>query len=361
MEKIIDILKGIVFKIIPSPNDSDADTAKKIIWYAFFGCILALFIVSWLIFLALTFSTETVKVPNIENENIYKALQKLSEKRLVANVNPKYSENLKEGIVFSQTPRPGAYVKKGRIINFSVSLGNISMALKDFRGYSTPEFYEFIKLEYPDGKIPFLIEESVYEFSDTVEKGKIIKQNPEDGTPIKNVTKLSLVISNGPKDKDYKVLPKFVGKKIDDLTNDLVKLEILYTFKYNLVRYKKEDGVVSAQSIAENAIVEDLIKGNKILELTVNKYFFMGKDKITSTYNIEIPKKPIPFLLEIKSVNIDSSEKKIISLKMKGGVDFPVPYSIAAFSKINVYINGALFKAVDLTEEEKKNQKDGQK
>ena len=202
MEKIKELLKKITSTIIIKPDDSETDRAKKLIWYAFFGSIVALFVVSWIIFVLLTFNNDTVKVPNIEKENIYVALKKLSERRLVANVSPKYSDNYGEGVVFSQNPMAGLYVKKGRVINFSVSLGDLSFALKDFRGFFLAEFYQFLKETYPNGKTPFKVIPAIYEFSDTIEKGKIIRQIPEDGTPIKNVKEIKLWVSNGIKDKE---------------------------------------------------------------------------------------------------------------------------------------------------------------
>ena len=287
-------------------------------------------------------------------QNIYIALKKLSEKRLVANANPKYSEIYKEGVVFSQSPISGTYVKKGRIINFSVSLGNMKMSLKDFRGVSLPEFYEFLKIEYPNEKFPYKIATFVYEFSDTIEKGKIFKQEPVDGTPIKNVTELKLWVSNGIKDKEYKVLPKFIGKKAGDVTTDLANCELLYTFKYNLVKFKKDDEIITEQSIGENAIIDDIVKENKILELTINKYFEIEKEKITGTFTLEIPKKPIPFLIDVRGIGGEKIEKSLLKLKMKGGVLFPIPYSLKLHTKLNVYINGTLYKEVDLIEEEKR-------
>ena len=73
------------------------------------------------------------------------------------------------------------------------------------------------------------------------------------------IKKLKLWVSNGKKDKDYKLVPNFVGKKVGDLTSDFYNLELLYNYKYELVKNKNEDGIIISQSIGENAIIEDII------------------------------------------------------------------------------------------------------
>ena len=46
MEHFKEIVQNIISKIMISSRDSDTDRAQKIIWYAFFGSIILLFIVS---------------------------------------------------------------------------------------------------------------------------------------------------------------------------------------------------------------------------------------------------------------------------------------------------------------------------
>ncbi|OHD13309.1 MAG: hypothetical protein A2086_02800 [Spirochaetes bacterium GWD1_27_9] len=353
MKHFKEVFKKFLANIVINTEDSDIDRAKKIIWYVFFGSIGVLILVSWIIFVTLTFTTDIVKVPNIEKDNIYVALKKLSERKLVANVSPKFSEMYSEGTVFTQSPIQGSIVKVGRRVSFSVSLGSQKKALQDFRGYSIMEFWEFLSKEYPDNKIPYKIETPLYEFNEKVEKGKIIRQEPKDGTQTKNVKTLKLWVSNGKKEGNPKTLKSYIGQKIDAASKEIAGFELNYNYVFNIVKEQNKDMVITEQSIGEGAIIDDVIKEGKVLTFTVNKYFIIENEKITSTYLLDLPKKPINYKVEIKLKSTDGVEKTIYELKTKGGISVPVPYSTKINAKLTVYIDGGLYKELVMTDESK--------
>jgi serine/threonine-protein kinase len=165
MNFFLDAFNNFLSKVLIQPNDLEVVKAKKIIWYAFFGSIGIIIIISWLIFVTFTFTANNVKVPNLKNDSIYVAIGKLSDKYLVADANPKYSEIYNEGTVFDQNPKPGSIVKKGRLVSFSVSLGQPQTSLPDFRGLTLFELVDYFEERYPNIKIPFKINAPIYEFS----------------------------------------------------------------------------------------------------------------------------------------------------------------------------------------------------
>lgn len=59
--------------------------------------------------------------------------------------------------------------------------------------------------------------EQIYETSDLVEEYDIISQNIKEGTLVKEVDKLTVVVSSGPNYDKEIILPSFIGKNVDDV------------------------------------------------------------------------------------------------------------------------------------------------
>jgi beta-lactam-binding protein with PASTA domain len=233
MEHFKEILQNILSAVVISPSDSDSDRALKIIWYAFFGSIIVLVIISWLLFVMLTFTNENVKVPYIENDTLYTALGKLSDRGLVANAAPKYTDEYDTGVVYRQSPNQGSIVKQGRTVTFNVSLGPRKSALPDFRGFTRFELMDYLNETYPDiEELPYDFNAPLYEFNDEIEKGRIIKQEPPESTPIQNVKKVTFWFSNGPADYSAPVLANYVGRNLDEVSEELAELEIYYGYDF---------------------------------------------------------------------------------------------------------------------------------
>jgi beta-lactam-binding protein with PASTA domain len=349
MEYFKEIISNIISAIIIKPEDSETDKAKKIIWYVFIAAPILLIIVASIIFVTFTFSTDIVTVPNLGGSNIYKALEKLSEKKLVANVSAKYSETIEEGIVFSQNPIQGSPVKKGSSVSLSVSLGTQKVNIPDLKGIALIDLDLFLSKEYPNSKIPFKIAPPVYETNDSIEKGIIFKQDPAEGTSIKKAKLVKIWVSNGRKDGEIETLKNYKGKKFDEITGELSGLELLFTFKYELINDKDKDGIIINQSINEGTQISDIINQNKILILTVNKYQYINNEKISGIKNIEIPRKALKYLLEIKIKN-DMEENTVLKLYTKGGVSVPIPYQAKSNGKLIINIDGNFYKEDILSE-----------
>jgi beta-lactam-binding protein with PASTA domain len=335
----------IVSAVIINPRDSEIVKAKKIIWYSAIGSILVLFIVSWIIFQLFSFSSDKVKVPMINGDNIYEALNKLSEKNLVARVSTRFSDKYNAGEVYAQNPRQGSVVKRGRVVSFSVSLGPRNASLPDFTGLTMFELEDLLDQKYPQGKIPYKFDNPVYEFNDTVEKGRIIRQEPKDGTPIYSVKKVKFWVSNGIKQEHAKTIGEYKGKKIDDVAQILADLEVPYTYDFQIVDDKSQDMIVTDQSIGSGTLVDEIIRENKILMLKVNQYKEIDGEKIRGTYLLDLPKKPLPYLLEVK-LKISNREKTILKRKIKGGVAIPVLYNTKDKASLIFFIDNSYYKEV---------------
>jgi len=346
------LISNILNKIMINPKDSDVVKAKKIIWYTFFGSFLIVLIVSWIIFSVFTVFDNEVKVPMIVGDDIYEALTKLSEKKLIAVVTQRHSDKYEAGIVFRQRPSGGEKVNKGRPVSFFVSLGSIKSSLDDYVGLTLFELEDFFDKNYENGKPPFKIEKYIYEFNNDVEKGRIFKQEPSEGTPLYKVKKVKLWISNGIEDKEEKLLKNYVGKNIEEVSKELSDMELTYSYDFSLVQDKDKDMIITDQSIGEGKLISEIIEEGKVILFKVNKYEYIDGEKIKGTYLLDLPKKALPFMLEVKIRTGNSKEKTILKRELKGGVSIPVPYSAKKDSLLIIYIDGNYEKEITLKIEE---------
>jgi len=351
MKRFVEIFKKFLDKVIIQPTDSENEKAIKIIWYSIFAGIIILFIISWLIFFIFTFNDDKVKVPLLKGDDVYSALDKLYERNLVSNVKAYFTDDYDIGIVYRQDPGQGSIVKRGRSVTFFVSRGPKKASLPDFSGFSLFDLEDYLKKEFGDSKVPYSFELPSYEFNETIQKGRIIRQSPEQGTSLKKVKKVKLWISNGVKDEKVKILKNYTGKNIEDVSKDLGDLEILYSYKFDFVDSKDQDMIITEQSIGEGKPIDEIIEENKVLIFVINKYRYANDEKIKSTYLLDLKKMAVPVNIEVKIKN-ENKERSVIKLKSKGGVSIPVPYTAKKETKMMVYYDGKLENEINLFTED---------
>jgi len=338
----------ILSKFLTKKEDTDIIKAKKSIRITFIISILAIFIIAWLIFVFFTFPQEIVKVPNIENDNIYKALSKLADKKLIPQPIAKFSETYKEGVVFNQKPVAGNFIKNGREVSFNVSLGSSNNGLPDFRGFKLFDFDNYLKDKFPNNDYDFKILLPKYEFNDQFLAGEIISQEPAEGTYLKSIDNVKFVVSLGVKKGNVELLPNFVGKNINDLSNDSIKIK--WTFIYKIIENNKNNLLITEQSLSEGLPINNLIKNGNTLIFTVNKYNIMGnKNKIVDFKYVDLPYNAIPYEVEFKIREKNRlTEESILKITTFGGVSIPLEYSAEMDPKFFMYINGTFSKEIDI-------------
>jgi len=234
-------------------------------------------------------------------------------------------------------------------------LGNKDNALPDFRGFNLFELEDSLFKKF-NGKVPFEIENPVYEYNSEVEKGRIIKQMPKDGIPINNVKKLKMWISNGHKQEGALVLKNYVGKNIEIVSKELSDLELFFNCDFDIVKKRDQDMTITNQSIGEGKLISEILEEQKVIVFRVNKYLEKeDNEDFKGTYLLDLPKKPIPYSLEVKIQQGKSREKSIKKLNTKGGVSLPILYYAKNDSKLLVYIDNKLYNTITLRDELKKN------
>ncbi len=344
------LFQRVIGIILISGSDSETDKVKKIVWYTFTGGIILMFLIAWVFFVVFTFSEKNLKVPQINGCDQYDAMQKLFEKKLIANPIPIYTDNYPFGTVFDQTPKAGEPVKKGRVIHFSISLGPEENALGDYRGDNYLQAIDIINLRYPGENKPFKIDPPVFEFSDTVAKWNIISQNPPENTLFRSVDRLQFVVSNGPQIQGSVTLDDFNGKKFSDIIPVLESYEIKFTFEYTLTDNRNADNIINSQSIGKGALISDLISTNKVLILNINKYHSINNNRIKGTTMVEIPSISVRDKLRIDYVLFQNTVT-VLEFMSKGGIIIPVPFNGNKDGIYKIYLGDNLIKTIVVADE----------
>lgn len=137
-------------------------------------------------------------VPDVTEESYSAAYRKLTKLGFKVNRKNNYSNLIPKNIVISQSIDPEETVKPDKTtITLYVSKGpkkiQDNLKLKDLTGYSLKGAQDYAR----DNGLTLQVSE---DYSDTAEKGTVIKQNPSAGSLFNRGDMLSLVVSKGKKE-----------------------------------------------------------------------------------------------------------------------------------------------------------------
>lgn len=100
------------------------------------------------------------------------------------------------------------------VFNISIYMDLIKIpeqaSIKDFTNSNLSEVVKWTK----SNKIKL---EQVYEYSDLVDEYNVISQDQKEGTLVKNIDTLMVVVSSGPNYDKELIMPSFVGKNVDSV------------------------------------------------------------------------------------------------------------------------------------------------
>lgn len=234
-----------------SKNNKKKKTKKKKIW----PFILLFFLVlAGAFYFVKSSDSNMVQVPSVLNLSEDEAVKILEEKHLKANVS-RYadSNNYEKGKVMEQDPSPKKRVKKNTTVNLVISQGR-EVKVPDLSGMNLDQAEEKLK------ELDLALGKTNTEYSENVEKDKIIEQNPRKNEKVQAGSEVDVTVSLGKKEPDVKnvKVPNFIGKEEDDAIslateNKLSVKNINYEYSDDY-----EKGVVIGQSIsAGTQVAED--------------------------------------------------------------------------------------------------------
>ncbi|MET0524624.1 MAG: Stk1 family PASTA domain-containing Ser/Thr kinase [Nocardioides sp.] len=158
---------------------------------------------------------ERYDVPRLRGRTVDRAQDALLEVKLAHDETvQRYSETVPKGEVIGSRPRAGTTLKPGAPVDLIVSRGRRPIKVGDWVGKDADEAIQTLKTR---GLKPKVTDE---EYSDTVDEGDVISQDPSGGTLFRNDV-VNFTVSLGP---ELIEVPSVRGQGVDDATEELEDL-----------------------------------------------------------------------------------------------------------------------------------------
>lgn len=207
-----------------NPEDS-AQQGRKKRWIA---AVITLFLViaaaaAWYFTLG---PGGRVAVPNIEGKTVAQARAVLVKAHFKVQDLQEYSDTVAPGKATRTDPKAGQKAKKNSVVKLYISRGIEYVKVPDLAGKEGAQAGKLLK----EAKLKLTATSE--EYSDEVEKGKIIATDPQAGTTLRHHSGVKVTISKG---KEPITLPDFTGKTEEEVTKTLseLKLELEKTTEFS--------------------------------------------------------------------------------------------------------------------------------
>ncbi|CAI3375561.1 Stk1 family PASTA domain-containing Ser/Thr kinase [Enterococcus cecorum] len=253
-------------KPVPSKKkakDQQKPKSKKKLLFLGIAAVLVIGIAT-IAFSVLGGGKNEISVPDVSNLSESAARSKLQEAGLKAagQTEEITSDKIPEGKVVKTNPEAKAIVQKGREVVLYISTGGRKIKMKDYTDMEYNEAVEaLVKLDFKGSKI-----KKKEEYSDTVEKGKIISQTPEANSEVTpDKTSVKFVVSKGV--KPIKI-SDYVGMTINEALLDLANNGINESqVKQTQQESDKEAGTILSQTPSAGSSVTP---GNTMINFVVS-------------------------------------------------------------------------------------------
>ncbi|MBN2439964.1 MAG: PASTA domain-containing protein [Spirochaetales bacterium] len=336
---MIDILNKIK-SIFPNKLDDPDTRYFKITIFLIIGLLGSMVLIGVIVFFTNLKGHEKIIVPNVTTTetnkmDIIDAIIKLQDKYLGVKIQEKHSSQYARGIVIEQKPRPGAVVKAGRRVTLTVSKGPVINKLGDYIGKGLGWLRLELRSKFSsDDKVLIEIREPViYQYSDTIEKDRIIEQKPAPDTPIyeNEVTYIDLVVSKGPRGQEVRA-GHYVGKNYVDVMRMLESNNIPFVFELSTDTQNAKEGMVVTQTPEADEEITRLVP----VQLTIAPVVTLEEDEVFDIFQYIVEKYPIPVDLKVIA-QYQGESKVLVSIKHEGG-KISFPYRVKSGTELIVYI-----------------------
>ena len=184
-----------------------------------------------------------VTVPDLSNMTPEEAEAELAKYKLTGKSgNSEPSDDVEVGHVCRQSPNAGTSAKAGDTITYYLSSGPNEVEVPNVSGYSENNAKSALK------SAGFTDINVVYDNSDTVTSGLVVRTDPSAGTKTAANQTITVTVSTGPSDKRIDV-PYVVGESYSDARYELASAG----FNVTLADGCSANGTVTYQSVTSKA------------------------------------------------------------------------------------------------------------
>ena len=167
-----------------------------------------------------------VAIPNVEGKTVAQAKSMLVKAELKVKISREYSDTIAPNKATRTNPKAGAKAWKKSRVNLYISRGIEYVKVPDLTGKDGSQAAKLLK----EAKLK--LAGTSAEYSDEVEKGKIIATDPKAGTTLRHHSPVKVTVSKG---KEPITLPDLAGKTEEEAAEILsnLKLEMEKTTEFS--------------------------------------------------------------------------------------------------------------------------------
>ena len=157
---------------------------------------------------------KTVTVPNVVGKKSSTAVKSIEEKGLTVTVKEENNDSVEARNVIRQSPAAKKEVDNGSTVTIYVSKGKNSVTIPSVTGKPSADAKSALEEKGFNVKI-------TEQYSDTVEKGKVISQSPSSNSSLTKGSTVTIYVSKGIQPV---TVPNVVGKTSSTASSSLSKL-----------------------------------------------------------------------------------------------------------------------------------------
>lgn len=176
--------------------------------------LLAFILVAAVYFFNSRMNKDEIEVPTVVNLTEEQAVSQLERRGFKANIS-RYAESdeYEKGKVMSQDPEASTRAKKGSLVNLVISSGR-EVEVPQLKNMNLSQAEETLK------EMGLKLGTTSTDYSNTVEKDLVIRQEPSSGAKVQSGTEVNLVISVGKEDTTENVkVGNYIGMAEQDAIN----------------------------------------------------------------------------------------------------------------------------------------------
>lgn len=221
---------------------------------------------------ALALGEDECYVPNVlgmSYEEAEKILQAGSLGVVINGIN--YSDSIERNRILSQQPKDGTKTAPEETVYVVMSGGREEVMMQDLTGMEYEAAVELLAAQ----KLVLTDDETAWEYSDFIEKGRVMAQSAAAGERIGVLTKIKLTVSLGSLSKETAVLavPDLSGMTMEKALERLAKLKDKkgFTFSIGEVVEKHNAKVKKGRIISQTPQAGSKVRTNEPIALVISK------------------------------------------------------------------------------------------
>ncbi len=211
-----------------------------------------------------------VEMISVIGEKEQKIVPILRAKGLLVEIMEEESLEYDAGVVLDCDVAAGTMLKEGDTVTLTISTGAGAIEIENVTNKTFEEAKAMLEQQ------GFIVNKSE-SYSDTVEKGRVISQNPEGGRKVTKGTAVALVVSLG---EDKVRVPNVIGYSLDMAKQELTASGITVGTIEEIYSDTQDAGIVCYQSYPGSSYIEK----NVAVDLKISK----GAKPATYAYKAEI-------------------------------------------------------------------------